>query len=90
MISVGEACTLQAKASSGLPVTFSVVTGRGSLAGNRFTPNAEGTVTIKATQTGNADYEPAEAVQDLMVVKARQRLDFKGLPREVFVGDAAG
>ena len=85
-ISVGQDWTLQARASSGLPVTFSIVAGNVVLVGNRLTPNAAGVVTVKAMQTGSGDYEAAEAVQKLTVVKAKQRLDFKALPREIFVG----
>jgi hypothetical protein len=44
-VSVGETCTLQASASSGLPVSFSLVTGKAKLSGNRLTPDAAGTVT---------------------------------------------
>ena len=86
-VSVGDTCTLQARATSGLPVTFSVVAGRGRLAGDRLTPDTTGALTIKAAQAGNENYQLAEAVQTLMVVKATQNIDFKALPREIFVGD---
>jgi hypothetical protein len=86
-VAFGDTSTLQASTSSGLPVTFSLLAGKASLTGNRLTPAAVGTLTIKATQKGNEDFEPAEVLQILTVVKAKQTLDFKALRREVFVGD---
>ena len=53
---------LQATSSSGLPLTYSLVAGAASasLSGNYVTPKpVEGTVTIKASQTGNSTYDPA-------------------------------
>lgn len=61
LISTGT-LTLQASSSSGLPVSFEVLSGNVSLNGNVLTLQAEGTVSIKATQAGNASYHPAEPV----------------------------
>lgn len=52
--------SLQASASSGLPVTFEVVSGPATLEGQRLTPNAVGTVVVRAIQEGNLAYLPAE------------------------------
>ena len=52
--------SLQASASSGLPVTFEVVSGPATLEGQRLTPNAVGTVVVRAKQEGNREYLPAE------------------------------
>jgi hypothetical protein len=55
--------TLSATASSGLPVTFSVVSGPATLAsGNRLSFSAPGSVTVRASQAGNTTYDPAEPV----------------------------
>lgn len=55
--------TLSATASSGLPVTFTLVSGPATLSGNTVTlTGATGTVSIKASQTGNAQYNPAPEV----------------------------
>ncbi len=55
--------TLSATASSGLTVTFSVVSGSASISsGNRLSLPATGTVTVRAAQAGNASYEPAPNV----------------------------
>src|SRR5205814_2347427 len=86
-IHVGESFTLQASASSGLAVGFSVLEGKVQLAANRLSAQAAGRVRIKATQRGNDDYEPAEAVQSFTIIKASQKVEFKALSQELFVGD---
>jgi hypothetical protein len=55
--------TLSATASSGLAVTFSVASGPGTIAsGNRLSFSAAGQVTVRASQAGNATYDPAPDV----------------------------
>jgi len=52
--------TLQATASSGLPVLFTVLSGPATIAdGSNVTFTAAGTITIVATQPGNIGYWPA-------------------------------
>ena len=58
---IGEPVTLQANASSGLPVTFAVVSGNATLAGDRLTALSTAPVTVRATQAGNDLYAPASA-----------------------------
>ena len=54
---------LAATASSGLPVTFSVAAGPGSIAGGTtLTFLGSGTVSVAAAQVGNADWAPAPDV----------------------------
>ncbi len=53
--------TLGATASSGLPVTFTVVSGAGSITGNVLTVTGTETVTVRATQAGNANYNAASS-----------------------------
>jgi len=66
-----QATTLSATASSGLPVTFSLVSGPGSLSG---TSNATlaitgaGTVVLRASQAGSGSYAAAPDVQKSIVV----------------------
>ncbi len=55
--------TLSATASSGLPVSFTLVSGPATLNGNTLTlTGATGTVSIKASQSGNAQFNPAPEV----------------------------
>ncbi len=54
--------TLNATASSGLPITYTVISGPGTISGNVLTINGPGTVTVEADQAGNASYSPAPPV----------------------------
>ena len=55
---------IAASASSGLPVTLTVISGPATIAGSTVTlTGALGTVTIEATQAGDANYNPATPVQ---------------------------
>jgi len=60
--------TLYASASSGLPVSFSIVSGPGSISGNVLTLAGAGTITIKASQPGNAYYYAATDVTATITV----------------------
>ncbi len=54
---------LVANATSGLPVTFTLLSGPATLGGNLVTlTGAAGTVTIQASQAGNATYQAAASV----------------------------
>ncbi|MEZ4825146.1 MAG: PKD domain-containing protein [Bacteroidia bacterium] len=54
---------LSATASSGLPVSFSLVSGPATLSGNTLTlSGVAGTVTVEASQGGDATYHPATTV----------------------------
>ena len=59
--------TLNASASSGLPVTFTVASGPATVLGNTLTIMGAGTVVVDATQAGNGDYNPAIAEQSFIV-----------------------
>ena len=54
---------LVASASSGLPVSFSIVSGPASVSGNTVTLDGNtGTVVVRASQAGDANYNPAPDV----------------------------
>jgi hypothetical protein len=73
--------TITATSSSGLPVSFSVASGPATVSGNTITVTGAGTVTIKASQAGNADYTAATAVtQTFTVAKESQTITFGALP----------
>ncbi|MSU66241.1 MAG: hypothetical protein EXS38_09115 [Opitutus sp.] len=62
IVQAGVPVTLVATASSGLaPMTFSLVSGNGTLAGPTLTPADASPVTVRATQAGNANYNSAFA-----------------------------
>ena len=60
--------TLAAGATSGLPVTFRVVSGSGVVSGSVLSISGTGTVVVAADQTGNTDYLPAAEVTHSIVV----------------------
>ncbi|GAB3998233.1 hypothetical protein GCM10028807_45350 [Spirosoma daeguense] len=61
---VGDApFSLTATATSGLPVSFSIVSGPATLNGNTLTLTGAGTVVIEARQTGDRVYNQASSVQ---------------------------
>ncbi|WP_422361659.1 T9SS type A sorting domain-containing protein [Reichenbachiella sp.] len=59
---------LEATASSGLSVSFSVIDGPATLSGSVLTLTGAGRVTIEASQTGNENYNPASSVQRMFDV----------------------
>jgi hypothetical protein len=80
----GGSLTLQASASSGLAVTYAVVSGPGSVAGDVLTPSGAGTIVARATQVGNADFDPVQAETTVEVAKAGQSLSFAALGNRAF------
>jgi hypothetical protein len=67
----GAKITLSAKASSGLPVTFKILSGPGEVSGTTLTFTGVGTVEIAAYQAGNASYnEAARVTRNVAVDKA--------------------
>ena len=65
------AFALSATASSGLPVSYQLVSGPATLAGNTLTLTGVGTVTVRAKQDGNLTFLPAPDVdQSFNVTKA--------------------
>jgi len=92
--------SLHASSSSGLPVAFEVVSGRAMLAGSTLTFNGTGTVRVRASQAGDAQYRAARDVfRDVVVLgdPAANKLTLTGLsqmydgtPRVVGVLNAPG
>ena len=74
--------TLSATASSNLPVSFNVISGAATInASNELTITGAGSVTVRATQTGNSLYNAATPVnQSFDVDKASQTISFSFLP----------
>ncbi len=61
---------LSARASSGLPVSFELLSGPATLAGQHLTLNGKGKLQVRATQGGDGRYVPAKAVVKTIQVKA--------------------
>ncbi|WP_185273972.1 T9SS type A sorting domain-containing protein [Adhaeribacter swui] len=73
--------TLLAKASSGLPVTFKLLSGPATQYGNQLKFTGYGTVVIKALQAGNATYSAVEHTTSFRVQR------FTKLPDKTIGGD---
>jgi len=78
--------TLSATASSGLPVTFSVVSGPGTVSGSMLTITGVGTVVVAANQAGNTYYAAAPQVTQSVVVNYSTPIANAGPPQTVYVG----
>jgi uncharacterized membrane protein len=83
---VGTTLTVTASASSGLPVTFSVIpNGNCSISGSVVTFLNTGNCGIVANQAGNSSYAPAPAVGQVVVVNnapAPQTITFNAIPAQ--------
>ena len=60
--------TLTATASSGLPVTYTVISGPAQVNGNILTISGAGSVTVEADQSGNSQWLAAQPVDDTFTV----------------------
>jgi len=54
--------TVSASTSSALPVSFSIVSGPATISGNTVTVTGVGTMTVRASQAGNSNYNPSPSV----------------------------
>lgn len=74
---VGTPITLSASSTqSATPVTFSIVSGPGTISGSQLTLTGAGTVVIAADQAGNASYPSAATVQGSVQSYATQTITF--------------
>ncbi len=79
---------LNGTASSGQALSFSMVSGPATLSGNTIMLTGVGTVVVRATQAGNANYDAAAPVdQSFTVAKGSQTITFGALGNRAF-GDA--
>jgi hypothetical protein len=84
----GPAIALYATASSGLPVSYRILSGPAIVQGNMLNVTGAGIVSIEASQPGNAAYSAASPVsQSFTVAKADQTISFANLPNRL-AGDA--
>ena len=84
----GTALTLTATASSGLPVTLSLVSGPAKLTGEVLALLDVGTVVVRASQAGNAAYKAATLDRTLQVTAATQQVYFGSVAISDGVGRA--
>ena len=70
---------LEATASSGLPIAYSVVSGPATVSSRQLTLTGAGTVVVRPTQVGTADYRAVSANVSFGVSKSAQTILFPGL-----------
>lgn len=84
--------SLTATASSGLAISYEVVSGPATLNGNTLSLTGTGTVSISASQEGNGNYEAAEVISQTFNVfstaKDTQSITFEALPEKAFGEEA--
>ncbi len=82
------ALVLNANASSGLPVSYSLLSGPAALAGNQMTFTGLGTVSVTAMQNGDTNYLAATSVNRTFCVKVAELTTIAG-PQFVCPGQSA-
>ena len=75
---------VSATASSGLAVSFSIVSGPATISGSTVTLTGAGTVTVGASQAGNGTYNAAADVDNSFAVKANQTITFGALAAKTY------
>jgi len=79
---------LTATATSGLPVSFRVVSGPGTISGSTLTVNGAGAIAVEAAQAGDATHNAAPVVTRVLQVGAlAQTITFPALANATY-GDA--
>jgi hypothetical protein len=86
-VPVASPVTLTATASSGLPVSFVLVSGSATLSGATLTPTAAGEIVVRAVQAGDNNYLAASVDRTLTANKVSQTISFDALPNHL-TGDA--
>jgi formylglycine-generating enzyme required for sulfatase activity len=82
------AFTLSAQTTSGLPLTYAVISGPATLTGNQCSLTGQGPVVLRASQAGNADYLPSSEDVRFTVFGTPQTLSFGTLSQQI-VGASA-
>ena len=82
-----DTTNLSASSTSGLTVSFSVVSGPGSINGSTLTYSGAGSVVVRASQAGNGNYNPATNVDRTITVSAPQA---SGIPVSSTLGFSWG
>ncbi|MEP0365873.1 MAG: Ig-like domain-containing protein [Cyclobacteriaceae bacterium] len=84
----GSAVTLSAFSTSELDITYTLVQGDGSIAGDVLTVNGTGTYGVEASQAGNDNYNAAISVSQIFNVtdsqKTEQTITFESLEDKVY------
>ncbi len=83
----GAPLTLSATASSGLPVSYALVSGPATLTGNQLTVTGPGAVTVQASQPGDGEFLPAPSVTRTFNAVAAAVLKYRPAGRTILQGN---
>ncbi len=86
---LGPLIPLEASASSGLPITYSVLSGPGTLKGSSLFPRGAGIVTVQASQAGNDEYAAVGIHIRIALSKMSQTVTFPAVSGLVQQGPPA-
>jgi len=75
----GQSVNLSGFATSGLPVTFTVVSGSATLTGTLLMTTYPGSVTVRASQDGDSTYAAASPVDQVLFVSANPNPSHPGI-----------
>jgi hypothetical protein len=82
---------LTASASSGLPVTFTILSGLAQISGNTISNMYPGVITVRASQGGDATYKRANPVdRTFTAIKANQTINFPPISDKTYGGNLDG
>ena len=84
----GPPVALRASASSGLPVTYRVLSGPGSVSGDQLTATGVGVITVEATQVGNDTYPAVGTHVRITATKLSQTVSFPPVPTQTYAGSS--
>jgi hypothetical protein len=76
---INEPFTLSGTASSGMPVTFEVISGNATIVGDQLTLRDTNPVIVRAFQPGNSSFSPAHQDRIFTAVRAAQAISFPEL-----------
>ena len=78
-----EPFPIVASASSGLPVSFTLISGPAALNGETLSITGAGSVSVRATQNGNQNFQSAgDVIKTFSVSKAQQTITFPVIPNK--------
>ena len=86
LIHLGPGAPIEGKSDSGLPVTLSVISGPGRLESGRLIPIGGGVIRLRAMQTGNDTWAPAQTDFERPVARAAQTVVWQPMDAAVFGG----
>jgi hypothetical protein len=87
-IAFGDGTNVQAFSSSELPVEIVILSGNGTIEGNKFIPTAPGVVKLQASQAGNSEFSASNATAQFCVYPPVPTLTLTEGPVPIFTSSS--